>query len=117
MAKHLLLIGGTDTNRALLKAALEEHGYRVSAAVTRRYTNHWLSRRIKPFDLIIYDVDQAEQDAEFWPELRQSANGSRIMVIASVFDQSNYQAVGMDRVLRRPVAIGDIIKESDLLLA
>ena len=116
MVKHLLLIGGTDTNRALLKAALEEHGYRVSAAVTRRYTNHWLSRRIKPFDLIIYDVEQAEQPADFWPELRESANGSRLIVIASVFDPIDYQAAGIDRVLRRPVAIGDIIKESDLLL-
>ena len=117
MGKSVLLVGGTNTNRALLKVALEEHGYRVSAAVLRRYTTHWLSRRIKAFDLIIYDLEEAEQPPEFWPELRQSSNGSRIIVIASVFDPADYLAAGIDRVLRRPIAIGEVVKESDHLLA
>ena len=115
--KSVLLVGGTNTNRALLKAALEERSYRVSAAVLRKYTNHWLSRRIKAFDLIIYDLEEAEQPPEFWPDLRQSSNGSRIIVVASAIDHSDYLTAGIDRVLRRPVSVGDIIKESDLLLA
>ena len=115
--KSVLLIGGTTTHRALLKAALEEQGFRVSAAITRKYTNRWLGRRIKPFDLVVYDLEEAEQVPEFWPELRQSAGPGRIIVIASVFDSVDYAGIGIDRVLRRPVAIGDIVRESELLLA
>ena len=112
-----MMIGGTDANRARLKLALEGHGYRVSAAVLRKYTNHWLSRRIKAFALIIYDVEEAAQPPEFWPDLRQSSNGSRIIVVTSATDQTDYLAAGMDKVLRQPGTVEDIIQEADLLLA
>src|SRR5712692_3556254 len=115
--KKILLIGGTTTHRALLKAALEEAGHRVSAAITRKYTNRWLSRRIKPFDLIVYDTEEAAQDETFWKELREAGRPSSIVILTSALDATDYVALGMDRVLRRPYTIGDAVRVVDELAA
>lgn len=114
--KKILLIGGTPFHRGMLKASLEEEGFHVSAAITERYTNRWLSRRLKPFDLIIYDTEQAERDPDFWKELREAAGSTPILVLTSVFDQIDYPSLGMNRVMRRPYAIGDVIKAARELL-
>ncbi len=110
LMKKILLIGGTTSNRALLKAALEEAGHRVSAAITRKYTNRWLSHRIKPFDMIVYDTEEAAQDATFWKELREAGRPSTIVILTSAFDATDYAALGMDRVMRRPYTIGDVVR-------
>ncbi len=115
--KSILLIGGTTTQRALLRASLEAEGHHVSAAVTRKYTNRWLSRRIKPFDLIVYDLEEAAQEPGFWPELRAAAGQTPILMLASAFDPTDYAALGMNSVMRRPISVGDVVKEAQRLLA
>ena len=108
--KKVLLIGGTDSERTALKIALEAAGYRVSSAVTRKYTNRWLGRRIKPFDLIIYDLADAPQSPDFWPELREQAGATLILMLTDPADATDYGALGMNRVLRRPFALDEIVK-------
>ena len=71
--KKILLIGGTAIHRGTLKAALEEQGFRVTSAITHKYTNTWLGHRIKPFDMIIYDTEEAERDASFFQEMHAAA--------------------------------------------
>ncbi|MCA1553578.1 MAG: hypothetical protein LC737_04285, partial [Chloroflexi bacterium] len=63
--QKIFLIGGTDTQRAMLKASLDEIGYRATSAITHKYTNTWLAHRIKPFDLIIYNSEAAAQPPAF----------------------------------------------------
>ena len=108
--KKVLIVGGTDSERTVLKIALEAAGYRVSSAVTRKYTNRWLGRRIKPFDLIIYDLADAPQSSDFWPELREQAGATLILMLTDFGDSTDYTALGMNRVLRRPFALDDIVK-------
>ncbi|MBI1802148.1 MAG: response regulator [Chloroflexi bacterium] len=115
--KKILLIGGTATNRALLKTALEEEGHRVSAAVTRKYTNTWLAHRIKPFDLIIYDTEEAEQAEGFWRELREAAGATPILVLASALDPLDYARLGMNHRISRPYTIGEVARRAGALLA
>jgi DNA-binding response OmpR family regulator len=113
----ILLIGGTDANRTSLKLALEAAGFRVSSAVTRKYTNRWLGRRIKPFDLIIYDVEEAAQGSDFWSELRQEAGQTPLIAVAATADLLDYHALGVNRVLHRPKTVADIVAEAKLLLS
>ena len=107
--KKILLIGGTDLHRALLKAALDEEGFRASAATTRKYTNRWLAHRIKPFDMIIYDTEQAENEPAFFREMREAAPSTFVVVVTSVFDPIDYASLGIHRTLRRPVTVGDVV--------
>jgi DNA-binding NtrC family response regulator len=109
LMKKILLIGGTDTHRGMLKAALDEAGYRTSAAVTRRYTNTWLAHRIKPFDMIIYDTEEAERAPDFFKEMRDAAPPTIVVVLTSVFDSTDYAALGVKQTLRRPYTLGDVI--------
>jgi len=115
--KKVLLVGGTDSERTALKIALEAAGHRVSSAITRKYTNRWLGRRIKPFDLIIYDLAEAPQGPDFWPELREQAGATLILMLTDPGDSTNYAALGMNRVLRRPYALDDIVKTTNELCA
>ena len=108
--KKILLVGGSEPHRILLQAALEEAGHKASAAVTRKYTNRWLGRRIKPFDLIIYDLEEADQPDEFWLELREAAGATPIIILTSAADTRDYAALGMNQILRRPQTIGDVVK-------
>lgn len=110
MPKKILLIGGTETERALLKSALDDAGNDVSAAVTRRFTTRWLARRIKPFDLIIYDLADADQPDDFWPEFREAAGAAAVIVITGAGDARDYLKLGFDRVLRRPCTVGDVVQ-------
>ncbi len=115
--KKILMIGGETNTRAMLKASLEEPGHRVSMAITRKYTNSWLAHRLKPFDLIIYDTTEAPQAEPFWTELRQSAGTTPILILTSVFDNTPWSSYRMDRVMRRPFTIGDVVKAADQLLS
>ena len=115
--KKVLLIGGADSERTALKSALEAAGYHVSAAVTRKYTNRWLGRRIKPFDLIIYDLAEAPQAADFWPELRQATGATPVLIISEPDDPVDYAALGMTRVVLRPYTMADLIRHTAELLA
>ena len=115
--KKVLLIGGTDTDRSALKTALEAAGHRVSSVITRKYTNRWLGRRLKPFDLIIYDLAEAPQSPDFWPELREQAGATLILMLTVCNDATDYASLGMNRVLRRPYALDDIVKSADELFA
>ncbi len=115
--KKILLVGGTDANRTRLKEALDDAGHKASAAITRRYTNRWLGRRIKPFDLIVYDLDDAPQDDLFWTELRAAAGATPIVILTSTFDTTDYAAFGMNRVLRQPYTSGDVVQTVNALLA
>jgi DNA-binding response OmpR family regulator len=115
--KKVLLIGGTDSERTALKIALEAAGYSVSSAVTRKYTNRWLGRRIKPFDLIIYDLADAPQSPDFWPELREQAGATLILVLTDPGDSTDYAALGMNRVLCRPHALDEIVQTAHELCA
>ena len=115
--KKILLIGGTATNRALLKASLEEAGHRVTTAITHKYTNSWLAHRIKPFDLIIHDTEEVERDETFWKELREAAGATPILVLTSAFDATNYVALGMNHALHRPYTIGNVVTAANELLA
>ena len=110
--KKVLLIGGADADRTKLKIALEAAGCRVSSAITRKYTNRWLGRRIKPFDLIIYDLAEAAQNSDFWPELRQEAGATLILILTDPGDAMDYLVLGMTRVLLRPYAVEDIVKSA-----
>lgn len=104
MSKKILLIGGSETERAALKDALDTAGHSVSAAVTRRFTNRWLARRIKPFDLIIYNTADAEQPDDFWPEFRESAGATPVILVAGPGDARDYAAFDFAAVLRGPCA-------------
>jgi len=115
--KKVLIIGGADSERTALKSALEAAGYHVSAAVTRKYTNRWLGRRIKPFDLIIYDLAEAPQNSDFWPELRESAGATPVLVLTSSDDRMDYLAMGMTRVVHPPYKMADLVRHTDELLA
>src|SRR5712692_3777782 len=115
--KKVLLIGGTDTDRSALKTALEAAGYRVTSAITRKYTNRWLGRRIKPFDLIIYDLAEASQRPDFWPELREQAGATLILMLTDLGDSTDYVALGMNRAVRRPYALDDTVKAAAELFA
>jgi len=115
--KKILLIGGTDIRRGMLKAALEAEGHRATTAITRKYTNTWLGHRIKPFDAIVYDTEEAERDAEFFKEMHDAAPPTLIVVLISAFDQNDYNALGVTRVLRRPCTIGDVTRTVSELLA
>lgn len=115
--KKVLLIGGADTERTALKSALEAAGYHVSAAVTRKYTNRWLGRRIKPFDLIIYDLAEAPQTADFWPELRQAAGATPVLILTGSDDPVDYLALGMTRLVLRPYDMADLVRHAGELLA
>jgi CheY-like chemotaxis protein len=108
--RKVLIIGGAGANRTVLKIALETAGYRVSSAVTRKYTNRWLGRRIKPFDLIIYDVHDAAQDEAFWLELREQGGATPVLILTPADDATDYAAFGMNRVLRQPYALDDVIR-------
>ncbi len=110
MRKKILLIGGTESERAALKTALDAAGHDVSVAVTRRFTTRWLARRIKPFDLIIYDLAEAEQPAEFWPEFREAADAAAVIAIVAPDDTRDYAALGFNRVLRRPFTVADVVQ-------
>ncbi len=114
--QKILLIGGTDGQRFGLKAALEAAGYRVSSAITRKYTNRWLGRRIKPFDMILYDTEEAERDATFFSEMRAAAPPTIVIVLTSSFDQLDYGALGIQRVLRRPYTLDNVIQSVRELL-
>jgi DNA-binding response OmpR family regulator len=105
----ILLIGGSDADRAALSDALEAAGHQVSAAVTRRFTNRWLSRRIKPFDLILYDTVEAQQPDEFWVEFREAAGTTRVVLLTNPDDPRDYQYLGFEMVLRHPVPVNEII--------
>ena len=111
----ILLIGGTDADRAALSDALEAAGHKVSAAVTRRYTNRWLSRRLKPFDLIVYDLALAPQPEEFWAEFREAAGATPVIILAEAGDPRDYRALGFERVLRRPLTAEAIIATANEL--
>ena len=115
--KKILLIGGTAIHRGTLKAALEEQGFRVTSAITHKYTNTWLGHRIKPFDMIIYDTEEAERDASFFQEMHAAAPPTLILVLTSVFDPVDYGPTGAQRVLRRPYTIGDVVESAHALLA
>ena len=115
--KKILLIGGTAIHRGTLKAALEEQGFRVTSAITHKYTNTWLGHRIKPFDMIIYDTEEAERDASFFQEMHAAAPPTLILVLTSVFDPVDYGPTGAQRVLRRPYTIGDVVNSVHELLA
>jgi len=104
MPKKILLIGGSDSGRAALKDALDAAGHSVSAAVNGRFTNRWLARRIKPFDLIIYDTSGAEQPDDFWPEFREAAGATPVILVAAPGDARDYAALGFATVLRGPCA-------------
>src|SRR5437762_11498943 len=112
----ILLIGGTAIHRGTLKAALEGEGFRVTSAITHKYTNTWLGHRIKPFDMLIYDTEEAERDASFFEEMRAAAPPTVILVLTSVFDSTDYGPLGVQRVLRRPYTIGDVINSVHELL-
>ena len=113
----ILLIGGTAIHRGTLKAALEGEGFRVTSAITHKYTNTWLGHRIKPFDMIIYDTEEAERDASFFEEMHAAAPPTMILVLTSVFDPRDYGPSGVQRVLRRPYTIGDVVNSVHELLA
>jgi CheY-like chemotaxis protein len=115
--RKVLLIGGSDAGRSGLTSALESAGCLVSSAVTRKYTNRWLGRRIKPFDLIIYDLDEAPQDESFWPELREQAGATPILILTSAADSFDYAAIGMNRVLRHPSTFDAIVRAADGMFA
>jgi len=116
--KKILLIGGTAIHRGTLKAALEEQGFRVTSAITHKYTNTWLGHRIKPFDMIIYDTeDTPPRDASFFQEMHAAAPPTLILVLTSVFDLVDYGPTGAQRVLRRPYTIGDVVESAHGLLA
>lgn len=110
MSKKILLIGGTETERTALKDALDAAGHAVSAAVTRRFTNRWLSRRIKPFDLIIYDTAEADQPPEFWPEFREAAGATAVILVTDPADSRDYAGFRFERVMRRPCTAADIVQ-------
>ena len=80
-----------------MKAALEEQGFRVTSAITHKYTNTWLGHRIKPFDMIIYDTeDTPPRDASFFREnhLRYSdAMGDAIRKSPSVRVDLNVESI------------------------
>ena len=111
----ILLVGGVESDRAALSDALEAAGHKVSAAITRRYTNRWLSRRIKPFDLIVYDLTEAEQPEDFWVEFRRAAGTTPVIVVSDTGDARDYPALGFERVLRRPVSPDAIVAVANTL--
>jgi DNA-binding response OmpR family regulator len=114
--KRILLIGGSAASRMNLKAALEVAGHRVSAAVARKYTNHWLGHRLKPFDLIIYDLEEAPQPDEFWPELRANAGAALVLVLTTADDPVDWQARGMNHTLRQPFVVDEVAQAANALL-
>jgi DNA-binding response OmpR family regulator len=113
--KKILLIGGSDTSRMNLKAALEAAGHRVSVAVTRKYTNSWLGHRIKPFDLIIYHLEDAPQPDEFWTELRANAGTALLLLLRDENDMTDWHARGLDRVMRQPFTVDEVVKAANEL--
>lgn len=110
----VLLIGGSDADRAALSDAFEAAGHQVSAAVTRRFTNRWLSRRIKPFDQIVYDTVEAQQPDDFWVEFREAAGRTRVVILTTSDDPRDYQSLGFKRVLRHPVPVDEIIAVANM---
>ena len=114
--KKILLIGGSDASRMNLKAALEVAGHRVSAAVTRKYTNSWLGHRLKPFDLIVYDLEAAPQPAEFWAELRVNAGTALLLLLMDANATVDWRERELDRVMRQPFTVDEVVKAANELL-
>jgi len=107
---RILIIALEQNTRALLMAELQERGHQVATTAELGATIPFLARRKTTFDAIVLDTQgQGVNDVNL-VALRRSAGTTPILICTGAADsrRNDYASLGIDRVLVRPLFIGEI---------
>ena len=108
----ILCIDDEESIRGLLKATLEEAGYRVLTAEHGKHGLRLLEQ--EQVDLIIVDIFMPELDGfELIPLLRESYPASKIIAISGVSGEGNYldaaRYLGAHDTLKKPFSPQELL--------
>jgi CheY-like chemotaxis protein len=106
---EVLIIARDWTPRVLTRAQLEEEGHEVTGRLTLEEGLLELRTHPRSYDVVIFDTKEQELAPRLL--LRLARAGPPVVVLAGQLDRSQLEKSGavFDRVLTRPVFVGDLV--------
>jgi len=115
--KTILIVDDDPSIRSLLRQEISEVGYQVKEAVNGKEGLEII--REEKFDLVLLDLMMPEMNGFDVAAILKNDPGTQdipIIVVSIIDDQKRFNRLGIDRYITKPIDMGLLIKEIEVLI-